>query len=78
MLEDSPCESFELLDLPHVSTHGDEPKSSESITPESPNFTTEPMSSLVPASVTRNFHRFLRCVQGKRPFQNKSRSKNPT
>ncbi|RVX16116.1 Retrovirus-related Pol polyprotein from transposon RE1 [Vitis vinifera] len=58
MIEDSPCESFELLDLPHVSTHGDEPKSSESITPESPNFTTEPMSSLVPASVTRNFPQF--------------------
>ncbi|RVW31459.1 Retrovirus-related Pol polyprotein from transposon TNT 1-94 [Vitis vinifera] len=43
MMEDSPCESFEPLDLPHVSTHS-----------------------------------FLRCIQGKRPFQNKSRSKNPT
>ena len=56
MMEDSPCESFEPLDLLHVSTHGDEePKSSESITPESPNFTTEHMLSPVPASVTRNF-----------------------
>ncbi|RVW31842.1 Retrovirus-related Pol polyprotein from transposon TNT 1-94 [Vitis vinifera] len=53
MMEDSPCESFEPLDLPHVSTHGDEePESFESITPESPNFITEPMSSLVPASET--------------------------
>ena len=35
MMEDSPCESFEPLDLLHVSTHGDEePKSSESITPD--------------------------------------------
>ena len=24
MMEDSPCESFEPLDIPHVSTHGDE------------------------------------------------------
>ena len=61
MMEDNPCESFEPLDLPHVSTHGDEkpessePESSESITLETPNFTTEPVSSLVPASVTRNF-----------------------
>ena len=56
MMEHSPCESFEPLDLPHVSTHGDEePESSESITLESPNFTTEPVSSLVPASVTHNF-----------------------
>ena len=61
MIEDSPYESFEPLDLPHVSTHGDEkpessePESSESITPKTPNFTTEPVSSLVPASVTRNF-----------------------
>ena len=51
MMEDSPCESFELLDLPHVSTHGDEE-------PESPNSTTEPVSSPVPASVTRNFPQF--------------------
>nr|CAN71693.1 hypothetical protein VITISV_012128 [Vitis vinifera] len=30
MMEDSPCESFEPLDLPHVSTHGDEePESSD-------------------------------------------------
>ena len=56
IMKDSPCESFEPLDLPHVSTHGDEePESFESITPESPNFITEPMSSLVPASVTYNF-----------------------
>ncbi|RVW19305.1 Retrovirus-related Pol polyprotein from transposon RE1 [Vitis vinifera] len=59
MMEDSSCESFEPLDFPHVSTHGDEePKSSESITPESPNFTIEPVSSPVPASVTRNFPQF--------------------
>ncbi|RVW23043.1 hypothetical protein CK203_107714 [Vitis vinifera] len=46
MMEDSSCESFEPFDLPHVSTHGDEePESSESITPESPNFTIEPVSS---------------------------------
>ena len=56
MMEDSLCESFEPLDLPHVSTHGDEkPESSEPITLESPNFTTEPVSSPVPANVTRNF-----------------------
>ena len=56
MMEDSLCESCEPLDLPHVSAHGDEKlESSEPITPESPNFTTEPVSSLVPASVTRNF-----------------------
>ena len=60
-MEDSPYESFEPLDLPHVSTHGDEepessePESSKSITPELPNFTTELVSSPVPASVTRNF-----------------------
>ncbi|KAL6347733.1 hypothetical protein AAG906_026262 [Vitis piasezkii] len=59
MMEDSACESFEPLDLPHVLTHGDEePESSESITLESPNFTTEPVSSLVPASVTHNFPQF--------------------
>ncbi|KAJ9690830.1 hypothetical protein PVL29_013135 [Vitis rotundifolia] len=59
MMEDSPCESFEPLDLPHVSTHGDEePESSEPITPESPNFTTKPQSSPVLASVTRNFPQF--------------------
>ncbi|RVW30369.1 Retrovirus-related Pol polyprotein from transposon TNT 1-94 [Vitis vinifera] len=59
MMEDSPCESFEPLDLPHVLTHGDEePESSESITPESPNFTTEPVSSPIPASVTHNFPQF--------------------
>ena len=48
MMEDSLCESFEPLDLPHVSTHGDEE-------PESPNSTTEPVSSPVPASLTHNF-----------------------
>ena len=59
MMEDSPCESFEPLDLPHVSTHGDEElESSEPITPESPNSTTEPVSSHVPANVTRNFPQF--------------------
>ncbi|KAL6350043.1 hypothetical protein AAG906_003976 [Vitis piasezkii] len=59
IIEDNPCESFEPLDLPHVSTHGDEElESSKSITPELPNFTTEPMSSPVPASVTRNFPQF--------------------
>ncbi|RVW96204.1 Retrovirus-related Pol polyprotein from transposon RE1 [Vitis vinifera] len=59
MMEDSPCESFEPLDLPHVSTHGDEePKSSKLITLESPNFTIEPMSSPVLASVTCNFPQF--------------------
>ncbi|RVW46001.1 Retrovirus-related Pol polyprotein from transposon RE1 [Vitis vinifera] len=63
MMEDSPYESFEPLDLPHVSTHGDEepessePESSESITPESPNFTTEPVSSPVPAVSLAIFHR---------------------
>ncbi|KAL6331820.1 hypothetical protein AAG906_020164 [Vitis piasezkii] len=79
MMEDHPCESFELLDLLHVSTHGDEePESSESITSESPNFTTEPVSSSNPRVSLTIFHSFLRCIQGKRPFQNKSRSKNPT
>ncbi|RVW76999.1 Copia protein [Vitis vinifera] len=42
MMEDSPCESFEPLDLHHVSTHGDE----------------EPVSSPIPTSVTRNFPQF--------------------
>ena len=42
MMEDSPYKSFEPLDLPHVSTHGDE----------------EPVSSSVPASVTHNFPQF--------------------
>ena len=59
MMEDSLCESFEPLDLPHVSTHGDEElESSELITPESPNFTTKPVSSPVPTSVNRNFPQF--------------------
>ncbi|RVW15266.1 Retrovirus-related Pol polyprotein from transposon RE2 [Vitis vinifera] len=70
MMEDSPCESFEPLDLPHVSTHGDEePESSESITPESPNFTTKPVSSPVPTSVNRNFPQFPKVYQGKRSLQ---------
>ena len=51
MMEDSPCESIEPLDLPHVSTHGDEE-------PESPNSTIEPVSSPVLASVSRNFPQF--------------------
>ena len=51
MMEDGPCESFEPHDLPHVSTHGDEE-------PKSPNSTTEPLSSLVPTSVTLNFPQF--------------------
>ena len=42
MMEDSPYESFEPLDLPHVSTHGDE----------------ELVSSPVLASVTHNFPQF--------------------
>ena len=59
MMEDSPCDSFEPLNLPHVSTHGDEePESSELITPESPNFTTKPVSFPIPASVTHNFPQF--------------------
>ena len=44
MMEDSPYESFEPLDLPHVSTHGDEE-------PKLPNFITELVSSPIPASV---------------------------
>ena len=48
MIENSPCESFEHLDLPHVSPHGDEEL-------ESPNSTTEPVSFPIPASVTRIF-----------------------
>ena len=51
MMEDSPCEYFEPLDLPHVSTHGDKK-------PESPNSTSEPVSSLVPTSVSHNFPQF--------------------
>nr|CAN76639.1 hypothetical protein VITISV_027481 [Vitis vinifera] len=82
MMEDSPCESFEPLDLPHVSTHGDEePESSESITPkspESPNLPLNPCHPLFQPVSLAIFHSFLRCIQGKRSFQNKSRSKNPT
>ena len=51
MMKDSPCESFEPRDLPHVSAHGDEE-------PESPNSTTKPVSSPVLANVTRNFSQF--------------------
>ena len=42
MMENSPCESFEPLDFPHVSTHSDK----------------EPESSPIPASVTGNFPQF--------------------
>ena len=42
MMEDNPCESFEPLDFPHVSTHSDK----------------EPESSPIPASVTGNFPQF--------------------
>ncbi|RVW89838.1 Retrovirus-related Pol polyprotein from transposon RE1 [Vitis vinifera] len=88
MMEDSPYESFEPLDLPCVSTHGDEEPVSSSV----PTSVTQPLdlphSQLMvmknlchplfqPVSLTI-FHSFLRCIQGKRPFQNKSRSKNPT
>ncbi|KAL6311431.1 hypothetical protein AAG906_035856 [Vitis piasezkii] len=77
MMEDSSCESFEPLDLPHVSTHGDEePKSSESITPESPNFTIEPVSSLLQLVSLAIFHSFPKVYSRKRPFQNKSTHKN--
>ena len=51
MMEDSPYESFKPLDLPHVSTHGDEE-------PKSPNSTTEPVPSPVPANFTCNFPQF--------------------
>ena len=51
MMEDSPCESFKPLDLPHVSTHGDKKT-------ESPNSTIEPVSSSVPTSATHNFPQF--------------------
>ena len=56
-MEDNHCESFEPfafepLDLPHISTDGDEKlESSKSITLESSNFTTELVSSPIPASV---------------------------
>ncbi|RVX19955.1 Retrovirus-related Pol polyprotein from transposon TNT 1-94 [Vitis vinifera] len=53
MMEDSFCKSFEPLDLPHVSTHGDEEPVS-SLIPT----TTDPVSSPVLASVTRNFPQF--------------------
>ncbi|KAL6331168.1 hypothetical protein AAG906_009596 [Vitis piasezkii] len=55
MMEDSPCESFEPLDLPHVSTHGDE----------------EPVSSLFQPVSLAIFHSFLRCIQGKGHFEQK-------
>ena len=51
MMEDSPYEFFKPLNLPHVSTHGDEG-------PESPNSTTKLVSSPVPANVTHNFPQF--------------------
>ena len=84
MMEDSPCESFEPLDLPHVSTHGDEePKSSEPITPESSNFTIELVSSPIPTSVTlRNFPEFPKVYSREKVILEKKiikkNSKNPT
>ncbi|KAL6323484.1 hypothetical protein AAG906_039057 [Vitis piasezkii] len=49
----------EMSGLYHLeSSQKTKPKSFKSITPESPNFTTEPVSSPVPASVTRNFLQF--------------------
>ena len=65
MMEEIHCESFESLDLPHVSTHGDEEPVSSSV-PASvtqpldfPHVSThgdeKPVSSFVPASVTHNF-----------------------
>ncbi|RVX19578.1 Copia protein [Vitis vinifera] len=48
MMEDSPYESFEPLDLPHVSTHGDE----------------KPVSSSVPTNVTHNFPQFPKGMEG--------------
>ena len=69
MMEDSPCESFEPLNLPYVLTHGDEePESSEPITPDSPNSTIESVSSLFQPVSLAIFHSFLRCIQGKRQF----------
>ena len=79
MMEDSPCESFEPLDLPHVSTHGDEePESSKPITPKSPNSTTEPMSYLVLSSVTHNFLQFPKVYSREKAIPKQSKSKNPT
>ncbi|RVW53975.1 Retrovirus-related Pol polyprotein from transposon RE1 [Vitis vinifera] len=46
MMEDSPYESFEPLDLPHVSTYGDE----------------KSVSSSVPANVTHNFPQFPKAL----------------
>ena len=71
-MEDSTCESFEplkTLNLPHVlacviepksfePTHVIEIESSTSITFESPNYATKPMSSLVLVSATHNFPSF--------------------
>ena len=59
MMENSPCESFEPLDLPHVSTHGDEELGSH-------NSTTEPVSSPIPASVTYNFPQFPKVYSRKK------------
>ena len=60
MMEDSPCESFEPLDLPHVSTYGDEKPESLNSTIKTPNSTTKPVSSSILASVTRNFPQFAK------------------
>ncbi|RVW82474.1 hypothetical protein CK203_046239 [Vitis vinifera] len=79
IMKDSPCESFEPLDLPHVSTHGDEePESFESITPESPNFTTEPVSSPVPTSVTCNFSQFPKVYSREKAIAEQKHVQNPT
>ncbi|RVW91922.1 hypothetical protein CK203_030093 [Vitis vinifera] len=56
IMEDSPYESFEPLDLPHVSTHGDE----------------EPVSSSVPASVTHNFPQFPKVYSREKVIQTKA------
>ena len=79
MMEDSPCESFAPLDFPHLSTHGDEElESSEPITPKSPNSTTEPVSSPVPASVTRNFPQFPKVYSREKAIPEPIKSKNLT
>lgn len=61
MMEDSNCESFEpikTLDLPQVSAHVVESETSDLITSESPNFTIEPVSPLIPASARQKLPRF--------------------
>ena len=71
MMEDSPCESFEPFNLPHVSAHGDEEA-------ESPNSTIEPVSSPVPASVTHKFPQFPKVYSKEKAIPKRSKSKNPT